>query len=144
VKGKRFIDAYLGYLLGQANHAVFKGFEDEVRAAGLSSIEWRVLATLHDSEPLTVTQLAHEVLAQQPTVTKLVQRMSELGWVRLRACPDDQRRTMIEATPRGCKLVEPLLQRCQQHEVRLLKSLGASEVAALKKMLAKIAALDAA
>ena len=141
---QRFVHGYLGYLLGQANHAVFKGFEAEVRAAGLSSIEWRVLATLYDSEPLSVTQLAHEVLAQQPTVTKLVQRMSELGWVRQRACADDQRRTMIEATARGARLVQPLLLRCQEHEVRLLKSLGASEVAALKKMLAKIAALDVA
>ncbi len=142
MKTQRFIHHYLGYLLGQANHAVFKGFEDEVRAAGLSSIEWRVLATVHDGDALTVTQLAHEVLAQQPTVTKLVQRMTELGWLRLRACPEDQRRTLVEATAKGRRLVEPLVQRCQAHESRLLKSLGASEVAALKKMLAKIALLD--
>ena len=69
---ERFIDDYLGYLLGQANHALYKDFDAHVRAAGLSSIEWRVLATLHDGEPLTVSQLAHEVLSKQPTVTKLV------------------------------------------------------------------------
>ena len=53
--GSRFVDGYLGYLLGQANHALYKDFDAHVRAAGLSSIEWRVLATLHDSEPLTVS-----------------------------------------------------------------------------------------
>ena len=74
---ERFVDGYLGYLLGQANHALYKDFDAHVRAAGLSSIEWRVLATLHDSEPLTVSQLANEVLSKQPTVTKLVQRMAE-------------------------------------------------------------------
>ena len=78
------MDDYLGYLLGQANHALYKDFDVHVRAAGLSSIEWRVLATLHDSEPLTISQLAHEVLSKQPTVTKLVQRMSEQGWVVLK------------------------------------------------------------
>ena len=83
----RFVDGYLGYLLGQANHALYRDFDSHVRAAGLSSIEWRVLATLHDSAPLTVSQLAHEVLAKQPTVTKLVQRMVEQGWLELLADP---------------------------------------------------------
>ena len=87
----RFVDGYLGYLLGQANHALYKNFDSHVRAAGLSSIEWRVLATLHDSAPLTVSQLANEVLSKQPTVTKLVQRMADQGWVALLADPADQR-----------------------------------------------------
>ena len=89
---ERFVDHYLGYLLGQANHALYKDFDARVRAAGLSSIEWRVLATLHDSDPLPVSQLAHEVLSKQPTVTKLVQRMCEQGWLQLSADPLDQRR----------------------------------------------------
>jgi len=33
----RFVDEYLGYLLGQANHALYKDFDVHVRAAGLSS-----------------------------------------------------------------------------------------------------------
>ncbi len=97
--GTRFVDGYLGYLLGQANHALFKDFEPAVRAAGLSGIEWRVLAVLHDSEPLAVSQLALDVLSKQPTVTKLVQRMAEQGWVALQACPTDQRRTLVAASP---------------------------------------------
>ena len=98
------MDEYLGYLLGQANHALYKDFDVHVRAAGLTSIEWRVLATLHDGEPLTISQLAHEVLSKQPTVTKLVQRMSEQGWVVLKADPVDQRRTMVAATTAGKRL----------------------------------------
>lgn len=135
----RFVDGYLGYLLGQANHALYKDFDSHVRAAGLSSIEWRVLATLHDSEPLTVSQLAHEVLSKQPTVTKLVQRMVEQGWVELLADPADQRRTLVAVTPAGKRLVRPLLEKARMHEAEMLRSLAASEQAALKKLLAKLA-----
>src|SRR5215210_7665131 len=110
----RFVDEYLGYLLGQANHALYKEFDAHVRAAGLSSIEWRVLATLHDGAPLTVTQLAHEVLSKQPTVTKLVQRMAEQGWVALQADAGDQRRTLVAATPAGRRLVKPLVEQAKQ------------------------------
>lgn len=135
----RFVDTYLGYLLGQANHALYKDFDAQVRAAGLSSIEWRVLATLHDSEALTVSDLANEVLSKQPTVTKLVQRMAEQKWVVLHACPTDQRRTLVSATACGRKLVKPLVEAARQHEERMLRTLGASEKIALRKLLEKIA-----
>ena len=136
--GERFVDNYLGYLLGQANHALYKDFDAEVRARGLSSIEWRVLATLHDGEPLTVSQLAQDVLSKQPTVTKLVQRMADQGWVALHADAADQRRTLVKATPAGRRLVKPLVEAARQHEARMLRSLGATEKAALRKLLEKI------
>lgn len=135
----RFVEGYLGYLLGQANHALYKDFDSHVRAAGLSSIEWRVLATLHDSAPLTVSQLALEVLSKQPTVTKLVQRMGDQGWVELLADPLDQRRTLVAATAAGKRLVRPLLEKARAHEAQMMRALAASEQAALKKLLAKLA-----
>jgi DNA-binding MarR family transcriptional regulator len=136
---ERFVHGYLGYLLGQANHALYKEFDSHVRAAGLSSIEWRVLATLNDGPPLTVSQLAHEVLSKQPTVTKLVQRMADQGWVALLADPGDQRRTLVGITPAGKRLVRPLLQKARVHESEMLRTLASSEQEALKKLLAKLA-----
>jgi DNA-binding MarR family transcriptional regulator len=140
VSGERFVDDYLGYLLGQANHALYKDFDSHVRAAGLSSIEWRVLAILQDSEPLTISQLAHEVLSKQPTVTKLVQRMCEQGWLRLEADPADQRRTLVVATAAGRRLVRPLIERARAHEATVLSALGPREKSALKNLLSKLAA----
>jgi DNA-binding MarR family transcriptional regulator len=134
----RFVDDYLGYLLGQANYALYKDFDAHVRAAGLSSIEWRVLATLHDSPPLTVGQLAQEVLSKQPTVTKLVQRMAEQGWVGLQADASDQRCTLVTATASGKRLVKPLVDEARQHEARMLRALGATEKLALRKLLEKL------
>lgn len=139
----RFVDGYLGYLLGQANHALYKDFDSHVRAAGLSSIEWRVLATLHDSQPLTVSQLAHEVLSKQPTVTKLVQRMAEQGRVALLADANDQRRTLVGITPAGKRLVRPLLEQARAHESEMLSALASSEQQALKTLLAKLAGRSA-
>ncbi|NML42431.1 MarR family transcriptional regulator [Ramlibacter sp. G-1-2-2] len=130
----------LGYLLGRANHALYKDFDQQLRAAGLSMLEWRVLAALHGSEPLTVSQLAHEVLSKQPTVTKLVQRMADQGWVELLADPADQRRTLVDASPAGRKLARPLLDKARNHEAQMLRALAAPEQAALKKLLAKLAA----
>ena len=135
----RFVESHLGVLLGRASHALYKDFDDHVRAAGLSTIEWRVLAALHDGPPLTISALAKEVLAKQPTVTKLVQRMCEQGWLRLQADPADQRRTLVVATAAGRKLARPLVERARAHEATVLSALGARQGSALKAMLAKLA-----
>ncbi|AEG91175.1 transcriptional regulator, MarR family-like protein [Ramlibacter tataouinensis TTB310] len=140
-QSERFVDNYLGHLLGQANHALYKEFDERVRAAGLSPIEWRVLATLHDGEPLTVSQLAREVLSKQPTVTKLVQRMAEQGWVEMRADAADQRRTLVAVTAAGRRVVKPLVEEAKQHEARILRALGAMEKRTLRQLLEKLVAL---
>ncbi len=134
----RFVDDYLGYLLGQANHALYKDFDAHVRAAGLSSIEWRVLATLHDGEPLTISQLAQDALSKQPTVTKLVQRMCDQGWLALRADATDQRRTLVTVTPAGKRLVRPLVRQARKHEALVLQPLGTTEKTALRRLLQKL------
>lgn len=136
-----FVTSYLGYLLGQANHALYKDFDARVRQAGLSSIEWRVLATLYTSTPLPVSTLAAQVLSKQPTVTKLVQRMAEAGSVALLADAQDQRRTLVAITTTGKAQVRPLITAAKAHEAKVLRTLGAHDVDALKQLLAKLAAI---
>jgi DNA-binding MarR family transcriptional regulator len=137
---QRFVDDYLGYLLGQANHALFKNFDEAVRAAGLGSLEWRVLAVLNQQPPMSMGQLAHEVLSQQPTVTKLVQRLAAQDWVALRDDPTDQRRTLVAITPMGQKKVTPLIRQARAHEARALAGMSEAEVQRLKRQLRQLAA----
>lgn len=137
--GQRFTEDYLGYLLGQANHALFKDFDAQVREAGLGSLEWRVLAVLSGEPPMSVGRLAHEVLSQQPTVTKLLQRLLAQGWIALQDDPGDQRRTLVAITPAGQKKVAPLLRRARAHEAAMLAGLSATEVQRLKAQLKRLA-----
>ena len=134
----RFIDDYLSYLLARASHAVHKEFERSVNAAGLSSLEWRVLATLSDGAGMTIGELAREVLAKQPTLTKQVQRMAEAGWVNCRADRDDARRTVVFATARGRRTIAKLMQAAKAHERDVLSHCSAEEVDTLKATLRKI------
>ncbi len=136
----RFVDNYLGYLLGQANHAVYKQFARHVQSEGLSGTEWRVLAVLHAGESLSVSALAQEVLSKQPTLTKLVQRMQARGWVACQADAADQRRTLVDITPAGRQVATRLLAKAKRQEARLLRSFDAAEIGALKAALLKIAA----
>jgi len=137
----RFVDDYLSYLLARASYAVYKEFDAEVKKAGLSPLQWRVLAALapgdarNGAEGMTIGELAREVLAQQPTLTKLILRMRQGGLVERLADAADARKTRVTSTPAGRKLVAGLLMRAEAHEQALLAEFKSDEVEALKKIL---------
>ena len=131
----RFVDGYLSYLLARASHTVYKQFHAQVQAAGLSPLEWRLLATLSDGDGLTIGELAREILAQQPTLTKLVQRMEKAGWVRRGEDSADARRTLVFETAQGRATVAALLSQAKAHEAALLQDFSQRDIQALKKIL---------
>ncbi len=97
-----------------------------------------MLATLSGQAPMPVGQLAHEVLSQQPTVTKLVQRLAAQGWLGLRDDPTDQRRTLVQITPTGQRKIAPLIQKSREHEARVLVDLDEFEIRRLKHQLRQL------
>ncbi|WP_119291943.1 MarR family winged helix-turn-helix transcriptional regulator [Azohydromonas sediminis] len=133
-----FLDDHLVYLLARASHALWRGFEPRVRDAGLSSLEWRVMAVLADREPLPVGTLAREVLAKQPTLTKALDRMAQQGWIERRADPDDARRARVALTRAGRERVAPLLAAAASHEARQLADVPAAERKRLQRQLRAI------
>jgi DNA-binding MarR family transcriptional regulator len=87
---------------------------------------------------MPVGELAKEVLSQQPTVTKLVQRLAANGWVALSNDPGDQRRTLVQITAAGQRKVEPLIAQARAHETQALAGLSATEVQRLKAQLRRL------
>jgi DNA-binding MarR family transcriptional regulator len=131
-------DDYLSYLLARASHVVASAFHEELRARGLSVLEWRVLAALSGGHALCVGSLADLVLAQQPTVTKLLDRMARSGTIERVAADDDRRRSMIRATPLGRAQAAALLARSRECEEASFAALNATEARLLKHALLKL------
>jgi len=130
-----FVDDYLAYLLARASHLISSEFHGVVEASGLSLLEWRVMASLSGKPRLSVGELADIVLAKQPTVTKLVGRMAQVGWVRRCDAPHDKRQSLVSLTPAGQRKIKPLLAQAKAHEAQVMTDIGASEVDQLKRVL---------
>jgi DNA-binding MarR family transcriptional regulator len=132
------LDDYLSYLLARASHAVAGEFHREVAAAGLTVLEWRVLATLADGRACSVGQVASIVLAQQSTVAKLLKRMEADGRVVRSAGETDRRQSLVTITRAGRAEVRRLLQRSKRHEHAIVERLSTAEAAALKESLRRL------
>lgn len=132
----RFIDDYLLYLLARASHLISAEFYQELRRHGVSVPVWRVLASLVGSPAgETVTGLAEVCLLQQPTMTKLLDRMVRDGLVRRSQDGRDRRVVRIELTPRGEDKALELVMAARQHEAAVMARHPEAEAAQIKDLL---------
>ena len=138
-----FVDDYLAYLLARASHLISSEFHAVVEASGLSLMEWRVMASLSGKESLSIGELADIVLAKQPTVTKLVGRMEEAGWVSRMDAPHDKRQSLVSLKAAGRRKIQPLLAQARNHEAEVTAEFGANEVQQLKHVLERLIASHA-
>ena len=138
-----FVDDYLAYLLARASHLISSEFHAVVEASGLSLMEWRVMASLSGKDALSVGDLADIVLAKQPTVTKLVGRMAEAGWVKRVDAPHDKRQSLVSLTAAGQRKVKPLLAQARAHESQIMQDIGSDQVHQLKQALEQLIAVRA-
>jgi DNA-binding MarR family transcriptional regulator len=132
---RRFIDDYLSYLLARASHLVSRQFHAQLKPRGMPVPVWRVLSTLSDGDGLPVTELAKITLFKQPTLTKVIDRMSKQGLVERRASERDRRKVLVFITAKGRSQVADLLTRAKQHEREVLSGLSEADVNALKAAL---------
>ncbi len=96
----RFVDDYLLSLLARASFVVSSEFHGRLRARGVSVPVWRVLAMLSGG-PETVTALAEACLLQQPTMTKVLDRMERDGLVKRQRMRANRRLVRVHLAPKG-------------------------------------------
>jgi DNA-binding MarR family transcriptional regulator len=125
-------------LLARANHVLAEGFHAQVRARGLSVTEWRVLAALAERDGVPMMDLGQKVLFKQPTLTKVIDRMERASLVQRRTAPEDRRRTLVDLTEDGRRLVTPLLASARDHEAWVARALGSAEIQKCRAMLVEI------
>jgi DNA-binding MarR family transcriptional regulator len=99
--GRHPPEEFLPDLLARASHALLHGFAEELRGRGTSLPVWRAMAALLTRPGRTVSDLAEACLLQQPTMTKLLDRMAQDGLVARATDARDRRIVRVALTPEG-------------------------------------------
>jgi DNA-binding MarR family transcriptional regulator len=130
-----FLENYLPYLMARASFLVSDQFHRQLEKSGVSVPFWRVLAALLDHPLLSVGELAKITLYKQPTLTKILDRMIELGLVRRMNCEKDRRRVDVSITDAGRHLVKGLVDQALMHEKQVLSAFSDADAATLRHVL---------
>jgi homoprotocatechuate degradation regulator HpaR len=137
-----FFHRNLPRLLLQARESLMAHTRPSLREHGLSDQQWRVLRVLGEHGTVETGRVAREAYILGPSLTGVLARMERDGLVRRERDPSDQRRTVVEATTRGMKMVERLSTSVEGHYQWLEQSLGKQKLAQLYELLDELIALE--
>ena len=129
-------------LLLQAREAVMNHYRPGLRTHGLSDQQWRVLRVLGELGTVETGRVAREAYLLGPSLTGVLARMERDGLVQRERDPQDQRRTVVQATAKGLKLVATLAQSIEAHYQRLERELGKDKLTQLYGLLDELIALE--
>jgi homoprotocatechuate degradation regulator HpaR len=137
-----FLHRNLPRLLLQARESVMAHTRPSLRAHGLSDQQWRVLRVLGEHGTVETGRVAREAFILGPSLTGVLARMERDGLVRRERDPADRRRSVVQATPKGLKLVEKLSRTIEAHYGWMEKSVGKRKLAELYALLDEVIELE--
>lgn len=113
--------------------------ERNLLSAGLSLAEFRVLRMLRDQGSSPMVKLSGETLLSQPTITGLVDKLEELGFVERVRNLEDRREVLIALTTKGTGALSKAEQVHRQFVQRSLSVIPESEMSVLGRLLKRLA-----
>lgn len=131
------LDAQLCFPLYAASRAVTRAYGPLLAEFGLTYPQYLALLALWDSEePLTVGELGSRLRLDSGTLTPVLKRLEQAGFVTRRRDADDERRVLVAVTAAGQELED----RVADVPTRLVASLGlnASESRQLRRLLGSL------
>ncbi|QRF57966.1 homoprotocatechuate degradation operon regulator HpaR [Variovorax sp.] len=137
-----FTHRNLPRLLLQAREAVMAHTRPSLRVHALSDQQWRVLRVLGEHGAVETGRVAREAFILGPSLTGVLARMERDDLITRSRDPADQRRTVVEATPRGMKLVTKLSSSIEAHYQWMEQSLGKDKLGQLYELLDELIALE--
>lgn len=91
----------LGFLIHDVQRLLRKRFEARASETGLSAAQWRLLVRVAKEEGVAQARLAELLEIEPISVSRLIDRMQEGGWIERRQDTNDRRVRTIYPTPRA-------------------------------------------
>jgi len=132
----------LPMLLLKARESLLSHFRPIINHYGLTEQQWRIIRTLSERDALEPWQICEACHILSPSLTGVLTRMEEMGLIKRRRVPEDQRRLIISLTPKSDKLVDDMAPLIETQYRLLEQSLGADLIARLYDTLDALAAAE--
>lgn len=99
-----------------------------IRSLGLSSVQFDVIATLANQPPMTYRELSEKTLISKTSLTGVIERMEEKGYLLIEANEEDGRSQRIRLSRIGQKTFESVFPAHMAHLNKAFSQLSAQEL----------------
>jgi DNA-binding MarR family transcriptional regulator len=132
------LEAFLPYRLNRIAAAVSQDFRSVYGPHhDLTIPEWRVLATLGQSEKISAKEIGRHSSMHKTKVSRAVRALEERRWLTRRESEEDRREEILSLTAQGRKVYNDIVPKALAFEKQILDRLG-SEADALLAALSRL------
>lgn len=126
------------FLLAKAYQKAHGNFKQHLLPHGITPVQHLILEALWDKEALTATEIGKRMTLDNATLSGILDRMSEKGWI-VKATDDvDKRFIRIYLTGKAKKLEPLLMAERKKSNKEILNNLSLKKKALLKRLLKDI------
>ena len=133
------MDINIGYLLNDSSRLLRRAFDERVRSLGLTAVQARLLLSLEKFPDNNQAFYADRLEVEPITLTRIVDRMEEAGWIARVPDPDDRRARHLHLTEKSRGIVGKLRGRVEGLVEDLAFDLSSGERAELIRLLGVVA-----
>ena len=103
----------IGYLLNDSSRLLRRAFDERVRKLGLTAVQARLLLSLQKFPDNNQAFYADRLEVEPITLTRIVDRMAEAGWIERMPDPADRRARRLHLTDKSRGIVSKLRTRVE-------------------------------
>jgi MarR family transcriptional regulator, organic hydroperoxide resistance regulator len=100
------LDDFLCFAVYSANLAFGRAYKAILEELGITYTQWIVLVALWEEDRQTVKGLGEKLFLESNTLTPILKKLEELGYVRRQRDAADERQVFVSMTETGRKLRE--------------------------------------
>lgn len=123
------------FILSKANQRVYATFKSQLQPYGMTPMQALVLNTLYEEEGLSAGELGKRLVLDSATLSGVLDRMAEAGWIIKNSDKTDRRVLNIQLTEKSNQFRDEFLQKTENVNQKVLSSFNTEERLLLIRML---------
>ena len=104
-KGRK-LSNFLCFAVYSANLAFGRAYKPILDAVGLTYTQYIAMVALSEDDEQTVSALGEKLFLESNTLTPILKKLEQMGFIRRHRDPADERQVRVSLTPAGRRLID--------------------------------------
>ncbi|MCH8263511.1 MAG: winged helix-turn-helix transcriptional regulator [Proteobacteria bacterium] len=110
-------------------------YENNLREAGIKPTQFSILATLANTGPIQLTQLADRLVLERTSLTRNLNVLERNTWIDIQPGEEDSRQRVVSLTRNGYKQLDCAIPYWQKAQKAIAKDMGQETIIGLRTTL---------
>jgi DNA-binding MarR family transcriptional regulator len=123
------------YLLAKAYQKAHACFKRRLHEYGLTPVQSLVIMDISEAEGLSAKEIGKRLLLDNATLSGVLDRLAEGGWIRKETADDDRRFLQLHLTDKSRRLIDSIIRERDEANKEIMSGLRVEEQILLRRML---------